>query len=282
MSPPFTLQLMDLTSLIAVLGELRQELLPSRFEKAQQIEAQSLQLGFRTLHNFFWIELSWRADAPRLVQIPPPPKNKSESTLAKQLQCGLRHMALVEIKQEGFERIVEFIFAIRPGEACYRTLVLEIMGRHSNLLLLDQQKKVITLGRQIRNHHSRVRPIATGDKYVSPPGLKGKIPNPNDSFMGWKQSLFIKGKSLKQSLLETYQGISPSLVLQFAGEDLQEAKGLVESPVEEILEEQWKSVHKRWALWLKQIHKKNFNIRFNGPTPFRVWGGRFKQHAIKH
>jgi predicted ribosome quality control (RQC) complex YloA/Tae2 family protein len=42
-------QVMDLTSLRAVLADLRARLLPSRFEKAQQPDPQTLQLGFRTL-----------------------------------------------------------------------------------------------------------------------------------------------------------------------------------------------------------------------------------------
>ena len=41
-----TLQVMDLTSLKAVLADLSNQILPSRFEKAQQPDPHSLQLGF--------------------------------------------------------------------------------------------------------------------------------------------------------------------------------------------------------------------------------------------
>ena len=67
-----TLQVMDLTSLKAVLADLSSEMLPSRFEKAQQPDPHSLQLGFRTLKGMIWLELSWQAEAARLVRIPPP------------------------------------------------------------------------------------------------------------------------------------------------------------------------------------------------------------------
>ncbi|MDB4625539.1 NFACT family protein, partial [Synechococcus sp. AH-551-E19] len=50
-------QVMDLTSLRAVLADLRARLLPSRFEKAQQPDPQTLQLGFRTLRGMIWLEL---------------------------------------------------------------------------------------------------------------------------------------------------------------------------------------------------------------------------------
>jgi Predicted RNA-binding protein homologous to eukaryotic snRNP len=42
---------MDLTSLRAVLAELRPELVPSRFEKAQQADAQGIQLALRHLEG---------------------------------------------------------------------------------------------------------------------------------------------------------------------------------------------------------------------------------------
>ena len=49
------LQAMDLTTLRAVLAELRPLLLPSRFEKAQQSDGQTLQLGFRSLTGRHWL-----------------------------------------------------------------------------------------------------------------------------------------------------------------------------------------------------------------------------------
>ena len=64
-----SLQLMDLTSLRAVLWDLRRQLIPSRFEKAQQPDAARLQLGFRSLSGMTWVELSWLAEAPHLIQI---------------------------------------------------------------------------------------------------------------------------------------------------------------------------------------------------------------------
>ena len=112
---PAALQVMDLSSLRAVLSELRKEVLQSRFEKVQQPEPHTLQLGLRTLKGLVWLELSWRADCPRLVKITPPPRLGSGSTLAQQIQHGLRQMALIELKQKGFDRVVECGLAHRPA-----------------------------------------------------------------------------------------------------------------------------------------------------------------------
>ena len=89
-----SLQPMDLTTLRAVLWDLRPKLLPSRFEKAQQPDPATIQLGCRSLEGMVWLELSWQADAPRLVEVNPPPRSGSGSTYAQQLQPRLRQLAL--------------------------------------------------------------------------------------------------------------------------------------------------------------------------------------------
>ena len=265
------LQKMDVTSLKAVLSELRQTILPSRFETAQQPEPGTIQLGLRTLKGLTWLEISWHADAPRLVQISPPSRIGTESTLAKQIKYGLSQMALIEIKQNGFERIVEFCLASRPGSPIQKVLLIELMGRHSNLLLLDHQKKVITIGKQIRNHQSRIRPIGTGDTYSSPPTLEGIAPDSEEPFESWKNRLCLIPYSLKQALQKTYQGISPSLALQLANDEIDLARKFLELPVLEISPTHWHHLYKRWCQWVKAFETENLNIYLEGPTAFRAW-----------
>ncbi len=265
------IQVMDLSSLKAVMTEFNKEIIPSRFEKAQQINPSTLQLGLRTLNGLFWIEISWQADAPRLVQVLSPPRQGNQSTLAKQMQYSLRQMALIEVKQKGFERIVEFGFSSRPGEAIQKTLILEMMGRHSNLLLLDSDQRVITLGKQIRNHQSRIRPISTGDPYISPPPLKGKVPNSEEPESQWKKRLCLVPSNLLKALQNSYQGISPSLALQIADEKADKAKVILKRKVSDLSNQDWSKIHSRWRLWLTQLEKEELSIYFDGPTDYRVW-----------
>ena len=237
---------MDLTALKAVLHDLQPQLLPSRFEKAQQPDASTLQLGFRSLRGMLWLELSWQADAPRLVQIPPPPRQGSGSTLAQQIQHSLRQMALVNLAQNGFERVVEFQLAPRPGDAIARVVVLELMGRHSNLLLLDQERRVIALGRQVRDHQSRVRPIGTGDLYSPPPPLQGQAPRLDESFERWRERLRLLPVPLKKALPQAYQGISPQLTRQLTG-------ALQDTQVDALNPSDWTALHHRWQQWLNSL-----------------------------
>ncbi len=266
------IQIMDLTTLKAVVFELSQDIVPSRFEKAQQIDSNTIQLGFRTLENLIWIEISWMAESPRIVQIPSPKRYGEKSTLAKQLKHLLANLALVEIKQAGFDRVIRFIFAKRPGKEAEKELVIELMGRHSNILLLDNTSKVITLGKQIKENQSRLRPIGTGDIYTPPPPLRGLIPNSAEPFNSWRENICLVPSTFKNSLKNTYQGISPTLTLQIASENYDEAMNIINQSVTSIELDTWETIYKRWKNWLLDIEKNNYTISFEGATDFIVWG----------
>ncbi|WP_413406005.1 MULTISPECIES: NFACT family protein [unclassified Synechococcus] len=269
-----TLQVMDLTSLRAVLGDLRTQIIPSRFEKAQQPNQHSLQLGFRTLTGMIWLELSWQADAARLVRIPPPCREGSGSTLAQQVQHGLRQLALVQLEQRDFERVVLFHFAPRPGETSVRTLVLELMGRHSNVLLLDEQQRITAIARQVRQHQSRVRPLSSGDPYIPPPSLQNLPPSLEEPFDQWQRRLTLVPLGLGQALRDTYQGISPSLTRQLINipsTDEGTPALSASTPIAEISQKQWLLLHARWTRWLNQLNCGDFNLHLDEAGGYRVW-----------
>lgn len=262
---------MDLTSLRAVLWELRPQLLPSRFEKARQADGHTVQLGFRSLAGRHWLEISWLAEAPRLLAIDPPPRGGEGSTLAQQLQHGLGGLALVGLEQQGWERVVALQFAPRPGEPIRRQLVVELMGRHSNLFLLDEQQRVVAAARQVREQQSRLRPIGTGDPYSPPPALAGRPPSRQESQAHWRQQLRLVPLPLGKALRSAYQGISPSLALQLAGEERQAAEALLATPVQTLSEQQWQELWQRWEAWLEAVDQEHFAVVSNGATAYRCW-----------
>ena len=258
------LQPMDVTSLKAVLVEWRRQLVPSRFEKAQQPETQAIQLGLRSLAGMQWLQLSWQPEAARLHRIAPPPRQGEGSTLAQQLQHGLRGLALVEIRQSGWERVVELGFARRPGEPVERWLVAELMGRHSNLLLLDEQRQVITLARQVKDSQSRLRPISTGDAYSSPPPLGGEPPRLEESQESWRKRLALLPLPLGKALLGAYQGVSPALVGQLLEPEQREL------PVQQLTETAWQELWERWQRWLETVEQERYGWEALG-SGYRCW-----------
>jgi predicted ribosome quality control (RQC) complex YloA/Tae2 family protein len=272
------LQALDATALRAVLAELRPAVLPSRFEKAQQGDPHTVQLGLRSLHGHPWLELSWRAEAPRLLAIPAPPRQGEGSTLAQQLQHGLRGLTLVALGQQGWERVVEMGFAPRPGEAPRRTLVLELMGRHSNLFLLDEDRRVIALAHQVRESQSRLRPIGTGDPYRPPPPLRGDVPRLEEPEASWRRRLSLQPLPLRQALAAAYQGISPALVRQLCAglPAVAPSTGSLGEPldgrsVQELSEADWQALHRRWRRWLEAVETERFRLRWLPGGGWRCW-----------
>ncbi len=262
---------MDLTTLRAVLAELRPLLLPSRFEKAQQSDGQTLQLGFRSLVGRHWLELSWQAEAPRLFAIAPPPRGGDGSTLAQQVQHGLSGLALVGLQQEGMERVVELQFAPRPGDPVSRRLVLELMGRHSNLFVLDRQGRVTGAARQVREQQSRLRPIGSGDAYLPPPPAQGQAPRAAESYADWRRRLSLVPVALGRALREAYQGISPALALQLAGDQPPQAADLLARSVDQLGESEWQQLHRRWQRWLAVLASEAFALSPGQASAYRCW-----------
>jgi predicted ribosome quality control (RQC) complex YloA/Tae2 family protein len=265
-------QPIDATTLRALVAELRGVVVPSRFEKAQQPDGQTLQLAVRHLGGVQWLELSWLAEAPRLLAIPPPPRQGEGSTLATQVQHALRGLALVDLRQEGWERVVRFAFAPRPGDAPRRQLVLELMGRHSNLFLLNAEEEVIALARQVRPAQSRWRPIGTGDPYSPPPPLRGEEPRSGEPRESWQRRLLELPLPLAEALMDTYQGLSPSLVRQLL--DAPEGGGLAlpaDQPVERLDPAQWDQLWGRWQAWLTTVERNRFGLQRDPRGGFRLW-----------
>jgi predicted ribosome quality control (RQC) complex YloA/Tae2 family protein len=268
------IQAIDATTLRALLAELGSTLLPSRFEKAQQSDPHTLQLALRGLEGCRWIELGWQAEAPRLHGISAPPRQGEGSTLAQQLQHGLRGLALVSIEQQGWERVVELGFARRPGEPDQRWLVLELMGRRSNLFLLDERRRVVAAGRQVRPEQSRFRPIGTGDPYSPPPPLAGEPPRSEESFDDWRRRLSLVPLPLQRALQDAYQGISPSLTRQLVdGLDGELGPRLLERPVTDLQPADWQALHRRWQAWLQAVEQNRFRYREGGGSDYRCWDG---------
>ncbi len=161
----------------------------------------------------------------------------------------------MSLQQAGWERVLELGFARRPGEPPQRWLVAELMGRHSNLLLLEpdgERRQVVALGRQVRTAQSRLRPIGTGDSYQPPPPLDGAPPSRGESFECWRQRVVLLPLPLERALRSAYQGISPALARQLAPQDW------LQQPVTELQPHQWDLLWQQWQAWLEAVEAERF------------------------
>ena len=262
------MQQQDFTTLRAVCHELDQQVVPSRFVKAQQTDGATIHIGLRTVSTNLWLELSWAAAAPRFHPCLPPPRQGSGSTLAQQLQHGLRGLALTTLRQPPWERIVQLEFSKRPGADLERRLVLELMGRHSNLFLLDAADRIMAMGRQVKPQQSRVRPLGCGDYYSPPPPAPGRLPDGEESCTNWQNHLLqLAPCPLAQALWQRYGGISPSLARQLCGAAEIDATTCVMA----LSQPQWQALHQQWQHWLTALETRRFRFELEGAQGYQVW-----------
>lgn len=127
--------------------------------------------------------------------------------LRKRLSSG----KLTDIRQDGFERILYFDFDCtnEMGDPVKLTLAIEIMGRRSNLILIDEQGKIADSIKRVGQDMSSVRTVLPGAAYTLPP----KDDRLN-LFECGKQELFDRLESgnnapLSKALTKTFEGISP-------------------------------------------------------------------------
>ncbi|MBK16878.1 MAG: hypothetical protein CMK49_02535 [Prochlorococcus sp. SP3034] len=262
---------MDVTSIKAILHYLSSEIIPSKFEAAQQPEQNTIQICFRGINNVNWLEISWQGDCARILKIARPEKEGSNSTLAQQLSCGLKYMALVSIKQYKFERVVKLEFAKKPGDEITKYLIVELMGKHSNLFYLDKNLKIIAAGKQVKSNQSSFRTIATGDIYTEPPKPIKKEPCEIESFDSWKKTISIIPQSLRNCLIANYQGVSPTLINQIENYANIPTDNFMNKSIETIEDYDLKKIFKIWKLWIERFKKKDFNYTKLNNYFYSVW-----------
>lgn len=113
-----------------------------------------------------WLALSWHPEFARVHLTFRKPKNLPEpSGLLRAVRSHLAGVRLETVEQIGLDRILRLKFLGRKGS---RTLLLEVMGKHSNLVLLDESEKILAAGKVVGRSKSR-RPILPGSSYSPPP-----------------------------------------------------------------------------------------------------------------
>ena len=264
-------QIMDVTSIKSILHYLSNQILPSKFESAQQPEQNTIQICLRGLNSINWIEFSWQGDCARILSIKRPERIGNSSTLAQQLNYGLRYMALVSIKQEQFERVIKLEFSKKPGDEITKYLILELMGKHSNFFYLDKNLKIIAAGKQIKSTQSSFRTISTGSIYTNPPPNIKKEPCDKESFAEWKKNISLIPQSLKKCLISNYQGVSPILINQIEHFSNMNKDNVMEKSIDTIEDKDLKEIFRTWKLWINRFKNNKFNYSTFANSFYCVW-----------
>lgn len=201
---------LDAVCLQAVLEELRPQLLGLRIDKVQQPARDQVILLLRGNRRLL---LNAGANAPRIQLTELTRDNPAEPPMFCMLMrkhlVGARVAALT---QPPLERLVRLELDItddfgRPGR---RTLVLEAMGRRSNLILLDEEGRIIDCLRRVDAEMSAARQVLPG-LYYQMPESTGRLPVVEETEEGFLEKLSSADceRAADKFLLDQYFGLSP-------------------------------------------------------------------------
>ncbi|WP_198158676.1 NFACT RNA binding domain-containing protein [Picosynechococcus sp. PCC 73109] len=249
------IQAVDYTTLVALVTELQRDWVPARLEQVYQYDKQTLCLALRTLEKREWLWLSWHPQAARMHLGDRPPRDPDTFTFSDQLRHLIKGSALLGIELiQPWERVVDFQFGRRPGEVPQWHLYVEIMGKHSNVILANADQQIVTTAQQISGDRSTVRPVQTGQPYEFPPALTKTAPSPTESFERWQERIALLPKSLKKQILENYRGVSPILLAGMIGA----AQLTPEQTTDTLTANDWENLFQQWQWWLACLEQRQF------------------------
>lgn len=201
----------------AITKELNNKLAGGKLEKVYQPENDELVFHIHSKEGNFKLYLSCNSGSARInlmtesIKNPPTPMNFC-MLLRKHIQGG----RIKNITQKDCERIVEIPFETVNELGFYvnKKLIVEIMGKHSNIILVDMESnKIIDSIKRISIDVNRIRQILPGKIYEYPPS-QDKIPFDKITIQEIERICLCTPNKLPKALLNGIQGISPIIAEQ--------------------------------------------------------------------
>lgn len=205
---------LDGVTLAYLVNELAPQLIGARIDKIFQPEKDEIHFLLRQQGSSRLL-LSTSATSPRFHFTQENKKNPTSPPmfcmiLRKHLEGG----KLISLHQRELERVVTFDIQNYNdrGDLVTLQLHLEIMGKHSNLILVDPATGVILDGLKRYSHAlSRYREVLPGRTYLAPPSQEKHPPLQDEEL--WRKALYEEDldQPITGHLLARFAGISPEL-----------------------------------------------------------------------
>lgn len=197
----------------AMVGELKKNLTMGKIEKIYQPQPEQLLFVIHTTSGKKKLFMSAAGNHSALYLIKDTPENPvTPPSFCMVLRKHLNAARITDILQHENERIIEILFETvnEMGFNVNRKLVVEIMGKHSNILLLSMPEgRIIDSIKHVGIDVNRARRILPGVTYEYPPS-QNKIPF---SEVTESEMNEIVGTELQpeRAILNGIQGISPPM-----------------------------------------------------------------------
>ena len=264
--------------------ELSGLLAGGRTDKIYMPDRDSVVIAIRSLGKNYKLFLSSNPSMPRVSLT----EQTREYPANPPMFCMLlrKHLTggrLLSVSQPEAERIIEFEFETRNelGDTITKKLIVELMGRLSNIILVDGENKVIECTRWVDASVNSVRTVLPGITYQPPPP-QNKLSPFKAEYEDAREIIFScpDERKLDGYILEKLAGFSPML----AREPVFRVVGSVEVFAGELTEENKNAVAgKLWEIII-QVQKGQFTpgtVQDERGNPFDFSAVEISQFAFK-
>ena len=249
---------LDALCLSGVVAELKPILTGAKIDKVHQPGRDEMILALRLGRGNGRLLLSASPNHPRLQMT----ELSRENPDAPPMFCMLlrKHLMggrILSVEQPHLERIVELRLEVLDelGDRKERRLILEAMGRRANLVLVDDQGRIVDCLRRVDGDMSAQRQLLPGLFYRLPPAMEKADPTALDGAEWLRQVEQAPGESrVDHWLLDTFGGWSPLVCREIAFR----AGGRVDVTFDELGPQGRVRVGEAAEALLKTVRENNF------------------------
>lgn len=247
--------------------ELKEQLLNGRITKIAQPETDELLLTIKGPLGQRRLYLSASASLPLVFLTD---TNKPSPMTAPNFCMLLRkHIAngrIVDIYQPKLERIIHFTVEHldEMGDLCRKDLIIEIMGKHSNLIFCNDEGIVIDSIKHVSAQMSSVREVLPGRQYFIPDTMDKLDPLSVES-EAFCHALCAKPMPLSKAIYTSFTGISP-----VTAEEICALAGVDSSlPPKELSEDVLHHLYNQFMIYFSGVKEGLFSpsIYYEGDEP---------------
>lgn len=196
-----------------IVTELNENILNGRIYKIYQPEPDEITLVIKNQKQNMRLHLSASPSLPLVYLTEESKKNPMQApNFCMLLRKHISNGRITSITQPHFERIIKFTIEHlnELGDVCQKYLIVEIMGKHSNIIFVDQDDMILDSIKHISANVSSVREVLPGRVYEFPPS-QDKIDIFSVTLDILMEQILSKPLNICKALFSSITGMSPFL-----------------------------------------------------------------------